>query len=126
MSSKIKYVYIAGPLRPKCYHSNSLWIDYLLNVNQMTKYARKVIKLGFTPFCPCLDFLYVLVGNGKDRPTEATIMRLSKDWLEKCDAILLIPGWRRSEGTLAEIKLAEKLNIPVFKTLEELNKTTEG
>ena len=57
----IKRVYVAGPLRPKGYESKSLWIDYLLQVRKNIRYAVEVTELGFTPFCPALDLLFVLM-----------------------------------------------------------------
>jgi len=120
-----KYIYVAGPLRPKGHRSQSDWIDYLLNVRENIRNAVAVAQAGFTPYCPCLDFLYLLVGVDVHRLTEQTIMRMSKDWLNKCDAIVLTEGWQKSEGTLAEIKFAEQKGIPVFKSLDELIKATK-
>jgi hypothetical protein len=41
-------------------------------------------------------------------------------WLEASDAVLLVPGWENSKGTIAEIARAKVLNIPVFETLESV------
>jgi hypothetical protein len=123
--SKIKYVYVAGPLRPKGYRSQCMWIDYLLNVRENIRYAVAVAKLGYVPFCPCLDFLYLLVGVGVHRLTEQTIMRLSKDWLERCDAIVLTPGWKGSQGTLDEIEFAKKHDIKIFRNIKALKEYKE-
>jgi hypothetical protein len=42
-------------------------------------------------------------------------------WLEVSDAVLLIEGWEKSKGTLAEIERAKALGIPVFTTVYDLN-----
>lgn len=34
--------------------------------------------------------------------------------LRKCDAIVLIPGWRESKGSMAEHVIAKTRDIPIF------------
>jgi len=36
------------------------------------------------------------------------------EWMTRCDAVLITPGWENSSGTKAEIAEAERLGIPVF------------
>jgi hypothetical protein len=40
--------------------------------------------------------------------------------LKKCDAMILAPGWENSSGVKEEIKVANRLGIPVLYTLAEL------
>jgi hypothetical protein len=40
--------------------------------------------------------------------------------LSRCDAAMLVGKWQESSGTLAEIKHAETLGIPVFNGINEL------
>lgn len=120
--NKIKRVYVAGEITGNGAHSTNSAIDYLINMRNMVRESVKVIFAGFTPFCPCLDFMYFLQLKDGERIKEASIKRLSKDWLEVCDAMILTEGWQRSAGTLAEIKFCKENNIPVFETLDELIK----
>lgn len=122
MTKKIKRIYVAGPLRPKGYNSQSLWIDYLLNVRNMVRNTNAIIKAGFIPFCPGIDLMYILASDDNYRPREDTIMRLSREWLEVCDALILTTGWQKSSGTLKEIEFAKKHGIPVFESIEDLKK----
>ena len=39
--------------------------------------------------------------------------------IAKCDAVLLLPGWEKSKGTIVEVQFCEKMNIPVFDFLKE-------
>ena len=91
----------------------------------MVKWGWKALQAGFDPFVPALDFLFWFVMAEGEYMTEAQIKRYSKSWLEICDALLLTPGWQKSKGTLAEIKRAEELGIPIFKSLDELIKVTK-
>ena len=120
MRKKIKICYVAGLLTPRGTNSVHPAIDYLLNVRNLIRASLDVFMAGFTPFCPALDFLFFLQLDEGEHITEPMIKRFSKDFLAVSDAIVLTPGWKKSLGTLAEIKYAEELGIPVFKTLEDL------
>ena len=117
---KIQRIYVAGPITPKGYHSVHPVIDYLHNMKELIRWSLEVLKLGYDPFCPALDFMYFILLRDQECITEAMIKRYSKSWLSVCDAVMLTPGWRKSTGTLAEIQLAENLGIPVFKSFDEL------
>ena len=119
-------IYLAGRLTPQCLTSVNPAIDYLFNLRTMFKWAVKVLLAGFDPFCPAADFMYFLNLAEDEHITEQMIKRYSKSWLEACDAMLLLPGWKDSAGTLAEIKFCEEHNIPVFETLDELILFTKG
>ena len=113
----MRYCYIAGPLTPRGTYSTNPAIDYLYSVREMTQVAVRLVREGYAPFCPAVDFLYFMVGGREERIKESEIKRYSKDWLERCDCVVLCHGWQSSDGTLAEIKRAEALGIPVFNSL---------
>lgn len=115
---EIKRVYIAGLITPRGVWSTHHAIDYICNRREMIRWALKAYLVGFDPFCPAFDMEFWMQAEGQPI-TEAMIKRYSKSWLEVCDAIILTPGWKKSSGTLDEIKFAEKRNILVFKSLDE-------
>lgn len=117
---KIEYVYIAGLLTPRGVRSTNPAIEYLLNVRDMARVGLNLLKMGFAPFCPGLDFLYFLILKDDERITEQMIKRFSKDWLRRCDAILMTEEWEKSPGSIAEKKLAEDLGLPIFYSIEEI------
>lgn len=123
---KIKRVYVAGLLTPRGMWSVNPAIDYLANVRHMIRAGIEVFKAGFVPFIPALDFSLFLCLNEGEFITEPMIKRYSKDWLEVCDAVLLTKGWKQSTGTLIEIDFAKEHGIPVFESIEELKKASEG
>ena len=47
-------------------------------------------------------------------------LRGTMEMMERCDAVVLVPGWESSAGTKAEIARADALRIPVFRTLDTL------
>ena len=42
--------------------------------------------------------------------------------IERCDALLLVDGWRKSKGTRKEVDHAERHGIPVFHNIKSLEK----
>jgi nucleoside 2-deoxyribosyltransferase len=122
---KIKRIYIAGLLTPRGRWSVNPAIDYLANVRHMVRKGLEVFFAGYVPFIPALDFVLFLSLSSSERITEPMIKRYSIDWLEVCDAILLTEGWRESPGTLREIEFAKDKGIPVFETIEDLQKAQE-
>ena len=119
-TNKTRRVYIAGLLTPRGYWSANPAIDYIISCREMTRWGLKALLAGFDPFVPAFDQQFWMVMREGEFITEPMIKRYSKSWLEVCDAMILTPGWWKSLGALAEIKLAEKLGIPVFKSLDKL------
>jgi hypothetical protein len=110
----MKKVYCAGPI------GASDFITILGNIRRGMNLATKVFKAGFAPFCPFLDFHYSLMVDEGEDLTVKEYKAYSMAWLEVSDAVLLLPGWRYSEGTLAEIDRAWELNIPIFSHFDAL------
>ena len=112
-------VYIAGP------YSATNVIDALRNIGRGQETALKVFQAGHSPFCPWFDKEFVIqswgLGQNVDRFKE-----YSMDFLRVCDAVLVVPNrggminWQDSPGTLAEIKEAKRLKIPVCYDMEDL------
>ncbi len=44
------------------------------------------------------------------------------EWVKVSEALIVLPKWENSSGTKKEIKIAKKLNIPVFYDYYELIK----
>ena len=117
-------IYIAGPMNPK---GGGGAIEYLRNCNRMIEAARALIKNGFAPFCPAVDAAYFIGGTDAETPTAEEIKSYSLAWLPACEVLLLMPGWRDSAGTLAEIDESSRLGpIPIFTDLDSLYKFFEG
>ena len=109
----MKCVYVAG-----AYNGPNV-LDVLDNMRRGMHLAYGVLKAGYAPFCPWLDYQFTLIGP----MTIGEYHGYSMAWLEKADAVLVVEhGWEKSQGTLAEIARARELGIPVFFSMEDLRK----
>ena len=99
-------VYIAGPYR---YHPE-VGRTELENIRLAETAAIACARAGVYFFCPHLNSAHQ---TGIAPP--AFYLGLDLQVLRRCcDALLLLPGWQYSSGTLGEIELARELNRPVF------------
>ena len=104
-------VYVAGPYRadtPEQVNAHIL---------QARDAAAALYRLGYSPFTPH-SMTARFERDYPDLPDELYLETLL-DWLPFCHAILLLPGWESSTGTLAEHKRATELDLHVFWSLEE-------
>jgi len=116
-----KRIYVAGPLAPKGVHpaTKHPTIEYLYNVRAMIAGAVELINRGYSPFCPGIDFSYFIYSGANI--SESKIKGVSMDWLRVSDGLLLLPRWKKSAGTLAEIAEATSIGIPMFESIDELD-----
>jgi hypothetical protein len=101
-------VYVAGP-----YSADNV-ITVLDNIREGQRMATKVLLAGYSPFCPWLDFHFQLMLRDGERLTVDDYYRYSIAWLEVSNVMLVLPGYSESGGTMAEIKRAQELNIPIY------------
>ena len=112
----MKKVYVAGKLSADA-------PGYIKNIHNMIKVAREVRNAGYSVYVPCNDFLEGVV-NGDFEYED--YFENSQPWLLSADALILVPNWHTSKGTIREIKLANESGIPVFKSIEDLNNNRES
>ena len=98
-------VYIAGP------YSKG---DVAVNVRNAFEVANKLADLGFAPFIPHYTHFWHMMFP---RPYEFWL-KLDKQFLPCCDALLRLPG--ESHGSDTEVDFARSLDIPVFFDIESL------
>ena len=109
----MKRIYVAGP-----YSADNV-IDVLRNIRNGIEASQQVFMQGYAPFCPWLDYHFVLMDFG-DALTLDDFYQYSMAWLDVSDGLLVLPGYETSKGTLAEIKRAERLNIPVYYDIDDV------
>ena len=106
-------IYVAGP-----YSADSICTG-LTNMKHGIRKATELMLRGYAPFCPWLDYHFTLMTRENETITLEQYYAYSIAFLEVCDAVLLLPGWENSKGTVAEVELAKKIGIPVFLPEEE-------
>ena len=104
----MKLVYVAGPYRAEAE------FGVLENIRRAEKVALEVWRAGAACICPHKNTAF-FGGAADDR----VWLEGDLEIIRRCDAIVLVEGWQNSTGTLAEIKLASELGLPVFEWLDE-------
>jgi len=74
--------------------------------------AVDALHKGYVPFCPFLDFLFILL-NGQKPLSAKAMRRYSLGWLRVCDEIWLLPSWEQSAGANVELAEAKRLGLKV-------------
>ena len=100
-------VYVAGP-----YSSDNV-LGVLSNIRKGNQVAYEFLQMGFAPFSPWLDHLFVFMDSTNDLSVN-DFYEYSLEWMRVSDAIFVQGEWSNSKGTKAEIEEAERLGIPVF------------
>ena len=98
----MKVVYIAGKYRSEC--ANGIHD----NIEAARKSAIKWWSRGFAVICPHLNTAY-FDGACKD----SVWLDGDLEILSRCDIMVVLPSWKDSSGTQAEIEFAHNNNIAV-------------
>ena len=99
-----KRVYVAGS-----YNADNV-MGVLNNIKRGTQVCADLLKKGYSPFCPWLDFQFTWFAD----ITREEYLRYSMDWLEVSDCIYVLKNSEDSKGVQAEIKRAKELNIDII------------
>lgn len=99
----MKVVYIAGP-----YRSKDEW-GVTLNIRAAEDLALRVWRMGAVALCPHKNTAY-FGGAAEDEIWLDGDLEL----ITRCDAVVLVPGWEKSIGTINEVLHAIQRDVPVF------------
>ncbi len=95
-----RLVYVSGPLTKP---------DPFANVNRAALAAERLRRVGLVPVVPHLGVLWAMVAPGA---SYEDWMWIDLALLERCDAVLRLPG--ESAGADREVARARALGLPVF------------
>lgn len=100
----MKVIYIAGK-----YRGPNAWAVEQ-NIRAAEEVAAKVWAAGHVALCPHSNARHMLPGLISDDAACVGNLEL----LRRCDAVVLVPNWRDSEGARDEVAEADFLGLPVF------------
>lgn len=108
----MKKVYVAGAI------SSDKLENGISNLRRGILMGAKLLRLGFAPYVPHLDYQFNLV---QDDPIPVeTYYKYDLTWLESCDCVLVLPNSEKSKGVQAEIAHAKRKGIPIFTDVRDL------
>jgi hypothetical protein len=111
----MKIIYIAGPFR-----ANTNWLIQK-NVRRSEEKTLEIWKSGNVPVTP-----HLLGKNFYGELHEGKVLQGLLKLLKRCDGMLLLPGWKDSNGTMAEVGCCCYHNIPYDTDLEQLLKKIDN
>ncbi len=99
----MKVVYVAGP-----YTAPNAW-EREQNIRRAEEAALQLWRAGVPAICvhSVARYFYGAV-------SEANALAIDNEILDRCDAVLLAPGWSESAGTKLEIARAEQRGMTVW------------
>lgn len=96
-------IYVAGP-----YRAASPWLVEQ-NIRAAETWALAVAAAGAIPLCPHSMFRFF------DKSLEDSFwLHGTAELLRRCDAIVMVNGWRDSKGSQAEHRIATTRTMPIF------------
>lgn len=101
----MKVIYIAGKYRGP----NAWAIEQ--NIRAAEEVAAKVWAMGHAALCPHANSRH-MEGVASDEVFLAGTLEL----MRRCDAVVLVPNWRDSEGARSEVVEAMRLGLPIIYT----------
>lgn len=107
----MRLVYIAGPFR-----GPSNWA-VCENVRAAERIGLEVAKLGAFPVIP-----HANTAHFDGLLTAQFWLDGTMALLRRCDAIVMVPGWERSQGSCHEYADARDRDVPVFEWPEDAAK----
>ena len=93
--------------------------DRQTNVDMVLDVVEELIELGYAPYASLAAHY---VEQRKPQPCERWL-DVDMEWLRRCHCVLRLPG--ESEGADLKVAEANKMGMPVFHSIEQLNKYTK-
>ena len=105
----MKLVFVAGKYRAK-----TEW-EVFQNIRSAEALALELWRLGLSVICPHKNTEMF----GGAAPDDMWL-KGALEMVRRCDALVCLPDWEKSEGARGEVNLAEEIGIPIFFSLSEV------
>ena len=106
LGGSMKVAYVAGP-----YRADTIW-GVKRNIRNAEKYAMKYWRLGYAVICPHANS--ALFPGDPQMYLDGDI-----EILKRCDVIVMIPGWEKSQGAKDELEKASVLGKEIIYETED-------
>ena len=108
------FVYVAGPYRGKdaLAHDWTVYCEIDAHINDARRWAAQLATDGIPFFCPHLNSAHMEV-IAPSAPSDYWL-KMDLEILQYAWGVLLVPGWRDSNGARAEKDFALERGIKVF------------
>ena len=106
-------IYIAGPYTAPDRDGEDR------NIRAAAQVAAEYMKLGWAVFCPHTMTSIIDREFNADKTLDwEDWLTMDLCWLMECDAIYMLPGWRKSQGAQLEYMVAKAQGITVLGEME--------
>ena len=102
-----KIIFVAGPVR-----GDGTSESKIKNIEIAKKYIQTLIDNKIPYYSPHLNIDQEIILLGSEASKFA--WDLNAEFLLRCDALAVLPGWENSSGTRTEIENTAKRSIPIF------------
>jgi hypothetical protein len=111
----MRVIYVAGPFRSLNADGTSNQWEQEANIRRAEELALEVWRLGAAAICPHANTRFFQGAAPDD-------LWLTGDLaiLDRCDALIVTEDWQRSKGATEEVAHANRMNLPVFLSLDDL------
>jgi len=99
-------VYVSGAITP-----TEEFPNLNQNIARFYTVSLDLFRLGFSVFCPVQQWLPEATGYGD---VYDAIMEMDLEILSRCNAILMLEGWEKSRGAVAEYNFARASHLDVL------------
>lgn len=103
-----KVVYVAGP------YTAETDFERKKNIQRADEVNADLWKKGYFAICP-----HKITAFYGGLVQEEVFIDGGLEILRRCDAVVLVKGWEKSNGTIGEIREAIRFRIPIYKNVKD-------
>ena len=108
-------IFVSGPYRA------DTQVGVAINIYDAGEIAKAIWQKGHYALCPHMNSAH-MDGIVPDEQFLAGDLVM----LSKCDAVCLVDGWSKSVGAVAEVKLARRLGIHIYGSVDGILGVDDG